>query len=242
MEDKHSPKSKPLRQAVNFGRDLANAYKESETTKRTDDMKEQEDRNENTQNLQDSTENGNNGNNNEEDNTIEIHLPQSFKKEKKEKEELVSRIETLENEKAELKEMLLHKAAELENFRKRSLREKQDLIDYANERLLFQMLAILDDLGNALNVASRNADYDSLIKGVELIYQKAKKLFEDAGVQEMEEPAGKPFDVNYHEAMMMMNSDLPEAYVVQEVQKGYLIRDKVLRHSKVITSSGVKPE
>ncbi len=246
MESQQPAKSKPLRQTVNFGRDLANAYKETENSKKKEDIKEKEDTGNMDINIVDDNANRDlrtsEANEIEEDNTIEIHLPHSFRKEKKEKEELLAKIEVLETEKAELKEMLMNKAAELENFRKRTIREKQDLIDYANEKLLLQMLVLLDDMQNALIAAEANTDYDALHKGLELIDQKTKKLFEDAGVIEIENPVGKPFDVNFHDAMMVMDSEFPEGTVVQEVLKGFMIHDKVLRHSRVITSTGKKPE
>jgi molecular chaperone GrpE len=75
-------------------------------------------------------------------------------------------------------------------------------------------------------------------KGLEMITNKARKMFEDAGVKQMDNIIGKPFDVNYHEALMMTNSELPEGSIVQVVQPGYMLNDKVLRYAKVITSNG----
>jgi len=151
---------------------------------------------------------------------------------------LQGRIEQLEKEKAELYEQILRKAAEFENFRRRTQKEKEELIKYGNEKLLFEFLSLLDDLTNAVNSAKSNADFSALASGVELILNKAKKLFEQAGVTEIESPVGKPFDVDYHEALMTIPSEFPEGYVVQELQKGYKFFDKVLRHTKVITSAG----
>ncbi len=146
--------------------------------------------------------------------------------------------EEIAKERDELKEQLVRKAAELENIRRRSLKEKQEMIDYANERLLFKMLELLDDINNAYNASLNSKDYDALFKGVELIKNKAFKLFEESGVKPLESSVGKEFNVDYHEAMMRMPSDLPENYVVQEYQSGYMLNEKVLRHARVITSAG----
>lgn len=153
--------------------------------------------------------------------------------------ELAAKLETAEREKEELREQVKRSYAELENFRRRSLKEKQELIDYANERLLFKMLALLDDMGNALDAGRKSEDYQALLTGIEMIHQKSLKLFEESGVIPMEHSVGKPFDFNLHEAIMMMPSEDAKAeHIVAEVQKGYMIHEKVLRHAKVVTSSG----
>lgn len=156
--------------------------------------------------------------------------------------EMNQEINDLQNERDELKDQLVRKAAELENIRRRSMKEKHELMDYANEKLLLKMLDVLDNLDNAIEAGKKSKDYDSLFKGMELIYQKTKKLFNEEGVEQMEDPTGKEFNVDYHDALMAQDSELPENYVVQQVQPGYKIKDKVLRHAKVVTSTGNKPE
>jgi len=157
-------------------------------------------------------------------------------------ENLVKRNEELENENEDLKDQVLRKTAEMENFRRRTLLEKQQMIDYGNERLLSRFLDISDDFTNAIDAGSKSTDYDSLLTGLDLIYQKVIKFLADFGVSKMENSVGKPFDVHFHEAVMMIPSELPEGFVVQEIQTGYMILDKVLRHAKVITSSGMPKE
>jgi molecular chaperone GrpE len=152
--------------------------------------------------------------------------------------ELENKLAEADREREELKDQLKRVAAELDNVRRRSIREKREIIDYANERLLFNLLPLLDDMEAALEAGKQKPDYDSLLKGIEMIYMKAKKLFEDAGVKPMEDPVGKPFDVNYHEAVMQMSSEFPVDTIVNIAQPGYLIHDKVLRHARVVTSSG----
>lgn len=94
------------------------------------------------------------------------------------KEEIVKlekQIEQLLKEKNDLHEQLLRKAAEFENFRRRTQKEKEEIIKYGNEKILAEFLAILDDLGNAVQNSRQNVDFDSLAKGIELIWLKAKK-------------------------------------------------------------------
>lgn len=156
--------------------------------------------------------------------------------------ELEEKIQTIEREKEELADRLVRKAAELENVRRRSIKEKNDMLEYANERLLFNLLPINDDIGKALESSKKNKDFDALATGVEMIRKNLVKLFEEHSVKEMEDPVGKPFDVDYHEALMQTPSELPADAIAQVVVPGYMIKDKVLRHAKVITSSGEPPE
>ena len=148
-------------------------------------------------------------------------------------------IVSLQKEVNELKDRLIRKTAELDNVIKRCEKEKLDMIDYANERLILKLLELVDDMDKAVEVGKESHDSESILTGVEMIYAKAKKLLDDEGVKVLESSVGKPFDVNLHDAILQMPSEHPEGNVVQEIQKGYSLRDKVIRHSKVITSSGV---
>lgn len=152
------------------------------------------------------------------------------------------KLSDLEKERDDLKEQVLRIAAELDNMRRRSLKEKNELIDYANHRLLNNLLPIIDDFDKALASAGKNNDCNSLLQGIELIYNKAVKTFEQEGVKKMEIKPGDKFNVDLHEAMLSMPSqDIESDDIIEVVQDGYMLRDKVLRHAKVITSSG-KPE
>lgn len=158
-------------------------------------------------------------------------------------EAIVNQLNDLEKERDELKDQLMRKAAELENVRRRTQREKQDLISYANERLLHKLVEILDDMEKAVDAGRDNDDYKALYQGIELIKSKSFKLFEEAGVKPMEELVGSEFNVDFHEALMHIPSeDIPEGHIVQVVQNGYILHDKVLRHAKVITSAGKQEE
>lgn len=226
MEDNEKNKTKPLRSAPNKLRDLYNTYLKNEELN-TDDNVRQDIKDQLKSEMQDESE------------------PNGEKKvtmlEEDELVEILQLFERLETERDELKEKLARRTAELENVRRRSIKEKQEMIDYANEKLLYKMLSIVDDLSNALKAGKDSRDYEALYQGVEMIAGKTNKLFEESGVKPMGNPVGKPFDVDFHDALMQMPSDLPEGDVVQEVQKGYMIHDKVLRHAKVVTSSGMPP-
>ncbi len=230
MED-GNPK-KPLRQATNKEKDIYNTYVRHEGGKAIPisgqkEVKQEVERNDDvvsgaeTFHQETTTEN------------IEIENL------KKEVEALRAEVESLKSEKNELYDQLLRKAAEFENFRRRTQKEKEDLILYSNEKLLQNLLPILDDLNNAVAASKQSSDFDSLVIGLEMISQKTKKLFEQAGVSEIDNPVGKPFDFELHEALMNIPSEVPEGYVVKELQKGYKLFDKVLRHTKVVTSAGL---
>jgi molecular chaperone GrpE len=149
------------------------------------------------------------------------------------------RIVALEKEIEELKDLALRKTAELENFRKRTIKEKQDIVEYANEKLLAKLLPIIDDLEVAISSTEKTQDYVAFFEGMKLIQTKTLKTFEEVGVTPIEIEPNTPFNVDFHEAIMLTPSEtIEEGNIVQQVQKGYLLREKVLRHSKVITSSG----
>lgn len=150
------------------------------------------------------------------------------------------RTSALEKENAEMRDQILRKTAEMENMRRRFLKEKQELIEYANHHLLVKMLPVIDDLHTALEAAKKTTDYQSLLKGIEMIFQKSVKIFEDAGVLPIENAVGQPFNVDVHEALAHLPSEAPEGHIIQVVQKGYMLREKVLRHAKVITSAGME--
>jgi len=145
----------------------------------------------------------------------------------------------LEEENSNLKDQLVRKVAEFENFKRRTEKEKLDLISYANERLLIKLLEVPDDMEKAIEMANKSEDNKSLLEGFEMINKKLLKLLEDSGVKKIEIAKGAEFDVNLHEALLQTPSnEVSEGCILQVVQNGYTIGDKVLRHAKVITSAG----
>ncbi len=144
----------------------------------------------------------------------------------------------LHAELAQWKELAIRRLAEVENIRRRTNLEKQELLMHAAQHTITKMLPILDDLHAAVEASRTTRDAESLIQGIEMIYTKTVKIFEESGVQAIEAASGEQFDVERHEALMHTPSEHPEGSVIQNVQRGYLLHDKVLRHAKVITSAG----
>ncbi|MGB9702896.1 MAG: nucleotide exchange factor GrpE [Candidatus Kapaibacteriota bacterium] len=149
---------------------------------------------------------------------------------------LNAKIEELTKEKDELKDQLIRKAAEFENYKKRTQKEKELLIFFGNAELLTKFLTLFDNIEKAVESSQKTQDFEALLKGLELIYKQSQKLLEEEGVKPIEDKVGDDFNLDLHEAIMSLDSDLPPGKIVQVFQKGYMYKDKVLRHSKVATS------
>jgi molecular chaperone GrpE len=133
----------------------------------------------------------------------------------KEKEELVSRLQRLQ--------------ADFENFRKRSTKEKVDIINSANVELITVLLPVLDNFQRALE----GAEDSKFVEGIKMIYKQFKDILEKEGLQEID-CLDKPFDPNLHEGIMQVEEpDKPENTVVEVLQKGYTFKDKVIRPAMV---------
>ncbi|MCS7229696.1 MAG: nucleotide exchange factor GrpE [Candidatus Kryptonium sp.] len=148
--------------------------------------------------------------------------------------------ENLRKEIDEYKDRLLRRVAEFENYKKRLEADFANSVKYANEKLLLEILPIVDDLERSLSSGKEKPDFDSFYQGVKMIYTKLLKVLELHGVKPFES-IGKPFDVYYHEALLRIpRNDVPPNTVIDEVERGYMYYDKVLRHAKVIVSSPVE--
>ena len=132
----------------------------------------------------------------------------------------------------ELKKTLLYKTAEFENYRKRTMKEKADLILNGGEKTISAILPILDDFERAL--ADKSEDSKAIKEGVQMIFNKFVKTLEGLGVKKIE-TADKDFDVDFHEAIAMVPGmgDDKKGKVIDCVQTGYTLNDKVIRHAKV---------
>jgi molecular chaperone GrpE len=154
---------------------------------------------------------------------------------------LKERLDKSEKQVKELEDRLLRLAAEFDNYRKRTAKEFAHLVKNANERLIFELLNTLDNFQRALDSAKTSNDYENFHKGVELIYTHMKDILTKEGLKEIE-ALGKPFDPNFHEAVTQADSDeYKEGIVMEEISKGYLLNDRLLRASKVVVSKG-KPK
>jgi molecular chaperone GrpE len=151
---------------------------------------------------------------------------------------LSSKIVELENNVNQYKDQVLRKAAEFENYKKRIENETGNIIRYANEELIEKILPVLDDFERSFAaLKNTNTENESLVKGIELIYNKLKRILELQGVKPMD-VVGQPFDPEFHDALLQIPSaEHPPHTILQEVEKGYLLHDRVLRHAKVIVSS-----
>ena len=145
----------------------------------------------------------------------------------------VEEYETLKAEAAEQKDRYLRVVADFDNFRKRVAREKEDLVCFANERLIGDLLPILDNLERALSVDLDQAGMDSVLSGVRMVSDQLQSLLHSCGLEPLE-AVGSAFDPNHHEAVgVLPSADHEEGTVVGEMQKGYSLKGKVLRHSVV---------
>ena len=145
----------------------------------------------------------------------------------------------LQAERDELFDRLQRLAAEFDNYRKRSAREQAEQATRANERLVKELLPVLDDLGRALEAASDHEEA-KLEEGVRLVHRSLESLLEREGLAEIETD-GK-FDPHVHEALLTQPSELAEGDVLQVIQKGYSLGDRVLRPARVVVSAGPPEE
>jgi molecular chaperone GrpE len=143
----------------------------------------------------------------------------------------------LQAERDELFDRLQRLAAEFDNYRKRNARDSAALIERANERLVKELLPILDDLGRALDAAEEHEEA-KLEEGVRLVHRALADLLAKEGLAEIE-TEGK-FDPHVHEALLSQPSDAEEGSVIEVVQKGYKLGDRVLRPARVVVAA--KPE
>ena len=173
----------------------------------------------------------------EEVNTENTESAEVEKTEEAAQEEEAEELDPLEKAQAELAEMKnqsLYKAAELENYRKRTLKERAELILNGGEKVITAILPVLDDMERAITNGSKTEDPQVLREGMELIYQKFVKTLEAQGVSKIE-TKNADFDTDLHEAVAMVPGmgDDKKGKVIDCLQEGYKLNDKVIRHAKV---------
>ena len=152
-----------------------------------------------------------------------------------EQDSLEAQLAKAQEEIAELKDKNLRQIAEFDNYRKRVLKEKADLILNGGEKILTNILPIIDDLERAQQGMTQMTDVNAVKEGVNLIIDKFMKFLKSEGVAQIE-TEGKDFDVNFHEAITMIPapSDEMKGKVIDCVSKGYTLNDKVIRYAKVV--------
>ena len=154
------------------------------------------------------------------------------KKEEKAKE--VKQELTIEEKFAELNDKHLRLFAEFENFKKRTAKERMDLYKTAGESVLTALLPVLDDFERSIKANQKQED-----EGVVLIYNKLKSILETKGLKAMEEPIGQELNTDYHEAITNIPapSDDLKGKIIDVVEKGYFLNEKVIRYAKVVVAN-----
>jgi molecular chaperone GrpE len=155
--------------------------------------------------------------------------------------EMEEKVESLEKEAKETHDRLLRVSAEFENYKKRAAREMNDFRKFANESFVKAMLPVIDNLDRAIESSNNDKHISkSMVEGVNMTLKEILKVFEQFGVKRFES-IGNTFDPNLHQAVMQEETDtFPENTVSKELQKGYMIHDRLLRPAMVVVSK--KPE
>ena len=163
----------------------------------------------------------------EEDNDISDNLSED--------EEHLTEEETLEEQYEELNNSYLRLHAEFDNYRKRTLKEKMEIIKTGGEKVLTEMIPLVDDFERALETVQNANDKEAIVEGMELIYSKFIAFMNQHGVKEMD-AIGEPFDADKFEAITTIPAQdkSQKDVVVDCIQKGYMLNDKILRFPKVI--------
>jgi molecular chaperone GrpE len=154
-------------------------------------------------------------------------------------EELEQRLVEAEGERDQRLDDLRRLAADFDNFRKRAARDQENLVARAHERLMKALLPVLDDLERAL-VAAAEHEEAKLHEGVELVWRELREAVKREGLEEIE--AEGQFDPHVHEALLAQPSEREEGAVIEVLQKGYRLGDRVLRPARVVISQGVPQE
>lgn len=137
---------------------------------------------------------------------------------------------------AELNEKYVRLFAEYENYRKRTAREIGEIIQRGAEKLISELLPILDNLDRATEHRNDKTTFDEYVKGIALTEDQFRAILGQSGLEAID-AVGKPFDPNLHDALMQIESEDHESGIVaSEIEKGYLLAGKVIRHSKVVVS------
>ncbi len=151
------------------------------------------------------------------------------------KAEKVSKLDKVTQEAHEWHDKYLRLSAEFDNYRKRTLKEKADLMRLANEDLLKDIISVIDDFERGIDTMDKSEDLDALKEGIHLIYNKFSDFIKQKGLKEIE-ALEKPFDIDYHEAVTKIPAPTKKlkGNVVDVIEKGYILNEKVIRYAKVV--------
>jgi len=155
--------------------------------------------------------------------------------------DLNERVQELEKKNEELNDRLIRRLAEFENYKKRTDNEKTELFKYAAEPFILKTLTVHEDLQRSLSHID-DENKDALKDGLKLVANKFTQILEEQGVTKID-AMGKDFDHEYHEALLQQPSkDFPANTVINVVETGYMFKDKVIKHAKVIVSQEIAEE
>ncbi|RLI92745.1 MAG: nucleotide exchange factor GrpE [Candidatus Altiarchaeales archaeon] len=143
----------------------------------------------------------------------------------------------LEAELREKEEDILRLRADFENYRKQLDREKEEFARMANEKLITQLLDVVDNFERAIPTIKD----EETMKGIKMVYRQFYKILEENGLKKID-ALGKKFDPYYHEVLMREESDKEDGTIIEEFQPGYMLKEKVIRHSKVKVAKNIKDE
>ena len=166
------------------------------------------------------------------------HEKKTKKVEDMTKQELLKKLSETDEEAQKNYNLYMRTYAEMENIKKRGIKEREDLAKYANESLIKEMLPVIDSLEKAITHAKDDENSSALAEGLELTRDDLMKKLEKAGLEEVE-ALGKQFDPNFHEAVSQQKDDtVAPGHVMIELQKGYVLNGRLIRPSMVVISSG----
>ena len=154
------------------------------------------------------------------------------------KKELLKKLKDTEKKVQESQDLYLRTYAEMENIKKRGMKEREELAKFANESLIKEILPVIDNLNKAISHGHNDEDYEGLLEGLELTLDGLIKTLEKTGLEQVE-AEGKPFDPALHEAISQQRDDhVAPGHVSIELQKGYLLNGRLIRPSMVVISQG----
>lgn len=150
-------------------------------------------------------------------------------------EEQLSALEQCQAELAEMKDKYLRQVAEFDNFRKRNAKERIELIQTAGKDIITELLEVIDDMDRAAEQMEKTEDVAQIKAGTQLVFSKLKRTLENKGLKAMD-TKNADFDVEFHEAITEIPAPTPDLQgkVIDELQKGYFLNDKLIRHAKVV--------
>lgn len=198
---------------------------------------DKENQKQNEEELKSQTQEAETANADMEEAKAKVEEQEEEKRELTPEEKLTEELEKAQRAIEEQKDKYLRLSAEFDNFRKRTMKEKAELIKNGGEKAINAVLPVLDDLERALQNMEKTEDVKAIYDGVNLIYQKFLKNLHQEGLEKME-PVGADFDTDYHEAIALVpaQSEEQKGKVLDCVQTGYKLNDKVIRHAKVVVA------